>query len=50
MEVRGEADLEEEEMMQVDGARKVVYVLHPNCNIESLGGGQTGEATQVVES
>jgi len=49
MEVRGEADLEEEEAMQVDGARKVVYVLHPNCNIEGFGG-QSGEATQVVES
>jgi hypothetical protein len=49
MEVRGEADLEEEDAMQVDGARKVVYVLHPNCNVESLVG-QSGEATQVVES
>lgn len=49
MEVRGDADLEEGEAMQVDEARKVVYVLHPNCNIESLGG-QSGEATQVVES
>lgn len=49
MEVRGEADLEEEEGMQVDGARKVVYVLHPNCNIENLAG-PPGEATQVVES
>jgi hypothetical protein len=46
MEVRGEADLEDE-AMEVDGARKVVYVLHPNCNIESLGG---QEPTQVVES
>ena len=49
MEVRGDADLEDDETMEVDGAQKVVYVLHPNCNIESLGG-QTGEATQVVES
>jgi hypothetical protein len=46
MEVRGDADLEEE--MQVDGAKKIVYVLHPNCNVESFGG--MGEDTQVVGS
>jgi len=48
MEVRGEADLEEE--MQVDGPRKVVYVLHPNCNVENFGGGVAAEETQVVDS
>ena len=47
MEVRGEADIEDEDM-QVDGARKIYYVLHPNCNIESLGIA-TGEETQAVD-
>lgn len=47
MEVRGEADMDDEEM-QVDGPKKIVYVLHPNCNVENFGGGVT-EETQVVE-
>lgn len=46
MEVHGDADLDEE--MPVDGAKKIVYVLHPNCNVESFGG-MVGE-TQVVGS
>lgn len=45
MEVRGEADLEDE--MPVDGPKRVVYVLHPNCNVESLIG-MSGEETQAV--
>jgi hypothetical protein len=45
MEVRGEADMEED--MQVDGPRKVIYVLHPNCNVENFG--LAGEDTQVAE-
>ena len=47
MEVHGEADLEEE--MQVDGPKRVVYVLHPNCNVENFGGRLAQKETQVVE-
>jgi hypothetical protein len=46
MEVRGEANLVDDEM-EVDAPRKVVYVLHPNCNVEELGTA-TGEETQVL--
>jgi hypothetical protein len=48
MEVRGEADLEEDEEMQVDGAKKVIYVLHPNCPVENFLG--LAEDTQAVDS
>ena len=48
MEVRGEADLDEDDEMQVDGAKKIVYVLHPNCPVENFVG--LGEDTQVVDS
>jgi hypothetical protein len=47
MEVHGEASLGDE--MQVDGPRRVVYVLHPNCNVEDLGG-LGGQDTQVLQS
>jgi len=46
MEVRGEADLEDDEM-PIDGPKRVVYVLHPNCNVEGLLG--LGQETQAVE-
>ena len=45
MEVRGEAELEDE--MEVDEPKKVVYVLHPNCNVENFGLG--GEETQTID-
>jgi hypothetical protein len=48
MEVRGEADMEDDDEMQADGQKKVVYVLHPNCNVENFGP-LTGEETQPVE-
>ena len=48
MEVRGEADLEDDEMQQ-DGEKKVVYVLHPNCPVENFGI-TAGEETQIVDS
>jgi hypothetical protein len=48
MEVRGEAEMSEGEEMQIDGPKKVVYVLHPNCNVENFVG-VAGEQTQVVE-
>ena len=47
MEVRGDANLEEEDM-EIDGPKKVVYVLHPNCNVENFGG-LHGEDTQVAD-
>ena len=48
MEVRGEADLEDDHEMQVEGSKTTVYVLHPNCNVESITGVSEQE-TQVVE-
>ena len=45
MEVRGEADMSDE--VQVVGGKTVVYMLHPNCNVENFGGGAT-EDTQVA--
>ena len=46
MEVRGDtADLDDD--MQVDGARRVVYVLHPNCNVEGILG--VSEVTQLMD-
>jgi DNA replication licensing factor MCM6 len=45
MEVRGEVDDDE---MEVEGPKKIVYVLHPNCNVENFGVA-AGAETQVVE-
>jgi hypothetical protein len=45
MEVRGEVD---DEDMEVEGPKKIVYVLHPNCNVENFGIA-AGAETQVVE-
>jgi hypothetical protein len=47
MEVRGEADLEEDEMQQ--DAKKVVYVLHPNCPVENFGV-TNAEDAQMMDS
>jgi hypothetical protein len=44
MEVRGEVD----EDMEIEGPKKIVYVLHPNCNVENFGIAM-GPETQVVE-
>jgi hypothetical protein len=49
MEVRGErTDLDDDDEMLVDGQKKVVYVLHPNCNVENFGPA-AGDDTQAVE-
>jgi hypothetical protein len=47
MEVRGETNLEDD-VMEVDTPKRVVYVLHPNCNVEDLGTA-TGEETQAAQ-
>lgn len=44
MEVRGEID----EDMEVEGPKKIVYVLHPNCNVENFGLA-AGPETQVAQ-
>jgi hypothetical protein len=48
MEVHGEADMADDDEMQVAGQRRVVYVLHPNCNVENFGS-IPGDETQPVE-
>jgi len=49
MEVRGEAEITEDDTELPVDSKKVVYVLHPNCNVEALGGAGAQE-TQAVDS
>ena len=48
MKIYDEIDLKEK--MQVDGSRKVVYILHSNCNVENFGDEMMIEETQVMNN